>query len=169
MVRGAASSVVQRAETRLGRKVFSIGVPMLTRAGGERVLLLREDLRRPLRALREAIAGSFAAEVASGELAGSAAGFATAFAEWAKAGARGDDDSGRRVMTGYLAITGVMMPADAVLRSSRAAVRSVGGCAGVKKSGRGGAVEAPAAAMQPTLIVREMNVVPERDVPSAES
>jgi hypothetical protein len=63
------------------------------------------------------------------------------------------------------------MPADAVLRSSRAAVRSVGGYSAVAKrrsdrervrgvGGGEGEAQETAVAMQRTLIIREMNVAP---------
>ena len=134
---------------------------MLLQAGGERLLLLRDDLCRPLRAWRGAMAESFDDGRACESLGKAGAEYADEFAEWSGSGlGRGDDNTGRRVKTGYLAVTGMMMPVDAVLRSSRVAARSVGGRGAGAKHMKSGADTAVAPAMQRTLIVREMNVTP---------
>jgi hypothetical protein len=164
-VRGAASSIAQRAESRLGAKVFSFGVPMLVQAGAARILLLRNDLEKPLRALRRAILRSFDAGAADPSLAAAAAEYGEAFRSWAERGfGRGDDDTGIRVMTSFISVTGMSMPTDAVLRSSRAAVRSVGVYVAAGRVRRGadpaGAPPETAAAAQRTLVIREMNVSP---------
>jgi hypothetical protein len=164
VVRGAASSIVQRAESRLGVRVFSFAVPMLLQAGAERLLLLRHDLETPLKGLRRAMLASFEAGSAQPALATAASRFSEVFRSWTERGhGRGDDETGHRVMSAFVNVTGMQMPADAVLRSSRAAVRSVGGYAAVAKrrGERGsGSDEELASATQRTLIIREMNVTP---------
>lgn len=170
VVRGAASSVAQRAESRLGTKIFSFGLPMLVQAGAARLLLLRHDLETPLRAIREAMLRSFRSGSADAALPASVARYTELFRDWSERGlGRGDDETGRRVVVSFVGITGMLMPVDAVLRSSRAAVRSVGGYATVA-GGRGGSrrgrdedpAERPESRMgaQPTLIIREMNAAP---------
>jgi hypothetical protein len=166
VVRGAASSIAQRAESRLGAKFFSFAVPMLVQAGAERLLLLRHDLEGPLRALRKAMLASFEGGTPHPALAPAAARFGEVFRLWTEQGlGKGDDETGHRVMTAFVSVTGMQMPADAVLRSSRAAVRSVGGYSAVAKrrndrGGGEGEAQETAVAMQRTLIIREMNVVP---------
>jgi hypothetical protein len=165
VVRGAAGSIAQRAEARLGDKVFSFGVPVLVQAGAARLLLLRNDLEAPLRNLRRAIIESFDAGAAAASLARAAAAYGEAFREWSERGlGRGDDETGVRVMTTYVGVAGMNMPADAVLRSSRAAVRSVGGYAAVSRGRNGGPRGAAEPETRPatlrTLVIREMNVTP---------
>jgi hypothetical protein len=161
VVRSAASSIVQQAESRLATKVFAFGLPMLVDAGGERVLLLRADLEPALKSLRLAMVESFASGSASPDLSRAAREYAEAFNAWAVRLGRGDDERGHRVRTAYLGVTGVMLPADAVLRSSRAAARSVAGYASTRRAAGGVAVGAAAPeSMLPTLIVREMKAAP---------
>lgn len=163
VVRSAASSIVQQAESRLASKVFAFGLPMLVDAGGERLLLLRADLEPQLNALRRAVMASFDAGSASPDLARAAREYAQAFESWSLKLGRGDDERGHRVRSAYLGVTGVMLPADAVLRSSRAAARSVSGYSAARSrqsSGSGPTTIPSADALQPTLIVREMKAAP---------
>lgn len=171
LARGPVASVAQRAESRLGRKVFSIGLPMLLGAGGQRILALRSDLDRPLRAVRTAIS-DILDETASGspvaDLTGlqvAVADFSRRFTAWAETDlARGDDETGKRVVLGYIGLSGVIMPADAVLRSSRAAVQAMRGVGAGRTEPAGSRVtaepgERSAGAL--TLLIREMQVRPE--------
>lgn len=162
VVRSAASSIVQQAESRLASKIFAFGLPMLVDAGGERVLLLRADLESALTALRRAIIESFSLGAASPDLARAAREYAQQFDAWAVRLGRGDDERGHRVRTAYLGITGVLLPPDAVLRSSRAAARSVAGYASTRRSaGAATAVDTAAPEVRlPTLIVRQMKAAP---------
>ncbi len=169
LARGPVSSVAQRAEARLGLKIFSIGLPMLLQTSGERILALREDLAEQLDALRAATAALIKSPADESELRMrplqlAAAAYSAEFAAWTDAGfARGDDESGKRIVAGFIGLTCMSMPEDAVLRSSRAAVRSITGF------GQTRAAVAPAQRVSElgrfTLIVREMNVRPESDVP----
>lgn len=55
VVRSAATSVAQRAEMLMARKLFAFSIPLLLRAGGLRVLTLRRDLATELDVLRSAL------------------------------------------------------------------------------------------------------------------
>lgn len=171
---GGATSLAQRAEARLATRVFSFAMPILMRAGGGRIERLRDDLAKPLNALRAAI--DSAIDAALGSRGGpenadlirtradaitlAAAAYAKAFSAWAESGgASGDDENHERVVPGYVSVTGQIMPADAVLRSSRAALHAI------QATGGGGVRDAdpmpvPAESLF-TLTVREMTVQPE--------
>lgn len=163
VVRATTASIAQRAEARLGKRVCAFSLPMLIRAGGGRILRLRSELAGPLERLRSALVEAGAAAVASDgcapasvieETGAACAEFAKAFGEWAPDNARGDDENDQRVTAGYLGVSVVVMPADAALRSSRAAVRAIG---------VGGADEGPTGPCPDrlfALVVREMNVRP---------
>lgn len=171
LARGAVSSIAQRAETRLGSKLFSVGIPVLLQAGGQTVLALREDLEESLEGLRAVILDTVSAGVVdSARLHSAVAEYVADFSHWVDAGlAAGDDEDGQRVVPGFVGLMCMRMPADAVLRSSGAAVRSMGGAGG--EWGGGGAwrntPSAPSSsAAEPafgrfTLIIREMNIKPE--------
>ncbi len=163
VVRSGAASVAQRVESKLARKVFSVAMPILLRAGGGRVAMLRDDLVAPLEDVRSALAPllrSIRQDAAPTRtelerLAGAAAAYARAFERWSPTGATGDDENDERITTGYVSVAGVVMPADAVLRSSRAAVRAIRGDSAPDEDpleDAGGRLLA--------LVVREMNVQP---------
>lgn len=170
VVRGSASSVAQRAEARLLKRVCSFGVPMLARAGGGRILRMRDDLEAELCELREALGRLVErsisgvecerAEVDATTIA--AQRFARAFDAWAPMNARGDDENDQRVVPGYLGLTLAMLPADAALRASKTALRAITGNAGeIARTPE--AEPRPITNVAPlvTLIVREMNIRPE--------
>ena len=176
VVRAGANSIAQRAETRMGIKVFSIAIPVLARAGGGRVQLLRNDLEEELGTLRAAIAGAFdSAEGGTnapahaeriGAVSEGADRYSAAYQRWAVTGARGDDENAERVTSGYVSVTGMLMPPDAVLRSSRAAIHALSGKGSGGHGGRNGngsapPGNAPSEARLRVLIVREMSVRPE--------
>lgn len=166
VVRSGASSIAQRAEARMGTRLFSVAIPILLRAGGGRIQLLRNDLHAELSALREAIADVLGAIAGSGasapELArcvdalhAAAEAYAGAFAKWAPAGARGDDENAQRITAGYVSLTAMSVPADAVLRSSRAAIRAL------VPHGRHSEEVSACDDRLVALVVREMSVRPE--------
>jgi hypothetical protein len=170
MARGPVSSVAQRAEARLGQKVFSLGVPVLLQAGGGTLLALREDLEEPLDDLRAAMVAVLndPGQARSRNLQQAAGAYAAEFADWVDAGlARGDDDdTGKRIVAGFAGLTCMEMPTDSVLSSSRAAVRSVAGAARFGAQRRVGAKHATetvehAGLGRFTMIIREMNIRPE--------
>ncbi|HMN39326.1 MAG TPA: hypothetical protein PKE29_00675 [Phycisphaerales bacterium] len=136
VVRSGISSIAQRAEARMGTRLFSVAIPILMRAGGGRIQLLRNDLHLELSALREAIAEVLGAVPGSGasgpqlasrvdELHAAAEAYSAAFAAWAPTGAKGDDENAQRITTGFVSLTAKSVPADAILRSSRAAIRAL--------------------------------------------
>ncbi|MFN7020933.1 MAG: hypothetical protein ACK4WH_06350 [Phycisphaerales bacterium] len=163
LARGVISSIAQRAEARLGVKVFSIGIPLLLQAGGRRLLELREDLADTLEPLRSAITDLLSEPTSDPvRLQTAAAAYAADFSAWVEAGlAAGDDDTGKRVVPGYVGLNCLHMPEDAVLRSSRAAVRAMRG------AWSGGEPHPPTATEQHpprgrfTIIIRELSVRPE--------
>lgn len=172
VVRGGTPSLTQRAESRLGQKVFSMAMPVLLRAGGGRLERMREDLKKELGSLRRSVAGVFGRVRESDEEPGprretdpeigaACAAFVRAFELWAADGAAGDDENGERVTAGYVSVSGVVMPGDAALRASRAAVCAMG----ARGEGRGAA--ATGGAKIPgsedrlfSLVVRELNLKP---------
>lgn len=164
-VRSGIASIAQRAEARMGTRLFSIAVPILARAGGGRIQLLRHDLHAELGALRNAIEQALAAaseQISAPALANridtlhrAAETYTAAFTQWAVQGATGDDENAERVTTGYVSLTAMSVPADAILRSSRAAIRALA------PTGRGQSIEAPSSTERlHTLVVREMSVSP---------
>ena len=164
IVRGATASIAQRAEAKMGRRICAFSLPMLRRAGGARILRLRDDLSEPLDSLRTALVhlgqtcrnrdGGTAQHLIDATHA-AVARFTQAFDAWSPANARGDDENDQRVTAGYLGISVVEMPADAALRSSRAAVRALA-ATGISES-----PAEPSPDRLFALVVREMNVRPE--------
>jgi len=172
VVRATPTSIAQRAEAMLHVRRFTFTVPILTQASGRRILELRSGLEEELGALR---AGVTAAIEESGDdstpldrdlasaVTEAARGVGAAFERLRPALASGDDDEGRRVMDGYVSVTAVSIPADAVIRSSLHAMRSA-------SLGRGThtATAEPAARTAPPLlrerlisfIVKPMNIRP---------
>jgi hypothetical protein len=168
VVRSGVDSVAQRAESKLGTRVFSIALPMLTRGSGRVIERLRGELRGELTALRLALGavcdeslGESSRHVGLSSIDKFVSMFSGAFDEWAARNVPGDDEAGERLTVGYLNIAGMTLPADAVLLSGRAAVRSMRAGAGRMAAGsrgelRGGEVEGRLFA----LVIREMNVRP---------
>jgi len=123
VVRSAASSVVQRAESRLGRVVFRTSVPALIRGSAERVLLVRALLGEARDRLGREIALAFESGDPSGVRA-AASGYADAFEQersdiLAPPGIEEEDEV--RVVPGEASLVGVELPRDAVFSSSIAA------------------------------------------------
>lgn len=133
VARSAASSIAQKAEERLGRRVFRVSVPALLQGSGERVLLVRALLDEERGRLAKAVTAAFK----SGEDPGEAArAYADAFDREREEiccppGPRDVDEV--RVIVGEVSITGLELPADAALRSS---VRAAGGLIGESCPGR---------------------------------
>lgn len=132
VARSHASSVAQKAELRLGRGVRSIAVPVFLQADAERLLHARDvlnaeldDLRSELGELSEAMTGDGAATGPGLDLAARAYvnAFETRHAE--VMADRAEDDV--RAIEGTVAISLLSLPSDAVLRSSLAALGSMGG------------------------------------------
>ncbi len=150
-VRASIDSLTQRAETRLARRVFTLGLPMLTRGSGLAILRLREALKNELAVLRgslvdaltadrEQSVGTHKAGVGNGDgqaprsgpsaadLALKAAGdhFTRAFESWSRVHVPGDDERGERLTVGYCSLSLVALPPDAALLSAQAAMGALG-------------------------------------------
>lgn len=152
VARAAPASVAQRAEAKLARNVFAIALPVLLQASAERLLLARDLLGDELAALREAIdaiANADAREInaASDQLARAVAAYAHAFDQAEEELTRANEDE-VRVVIGPAVLTGVMMPYDAVLRSSLDAITTM---SSRRRGTRGAAAGAPNASKGSTL------------------
>ncbi len=173
-------SVWQRAETALCRRVFAVGVPVLLRASGRRILAARARFAAELGELRSAIAaaagaaGGPASVEATERITEAADAYGRAYSEARAEISTGDDDQGIRIQDGFVSLTGVAMPADAALRSSLTAVRSL-----AARTGRGaasaradaeratGPLDGPEGATLFALIVKRMNIRPDFATPGA--
>jgi hypothetical protein len=136
--RSDPASVAQKAEARLGHKVFSFALPVLLQASAERYLLARDLLEPQLDDLRVAMA-SLGDLALSGETNGhlppaqialqkAARAYAAAFEDLRPqltAAPHSDDEDDLRIVDGTVIITGMLMPADAALISSIAAMRAL--------------------------------------------
>lgn len=167
-VRSAPTSVAQRAEMFLAKKLFAFSIPTLLRAGGGRMMTFRRDLRPELLELRAAISGALPQGAAASafqpdpqlvqRVVMASRSYAGAFEAWSVLGASGDDENDQRVVAGYVSVTAVVLPGDAALRSAQAAARSMAQVSsGVPDRPRVEAEPPPLVA----LIVREMNARPE--------
>ncbi len=142
VMRSAPLSVAQKAEQKLGRRVFAFAAPMLVQASAERVLAAREILGEELDELTLAM-GAVADLIAQGseppdehpherpherdaveriELAARA--YAEAFARAGEFIAAGSRDE-LHVISRMATFTAVSLPVDAVLRSGVSAMRSL--------------------------------------------
>jgi hypothetical protein len=132
VVRAAPSSLAQRAEERLATRVFGLAIPVLAEAPPERLLETRVRLAPELDALRESISCAFAGALGRPEPGASPREVAEAYT---RAFERHRDDLTRppddpddpRIVDALVTVTGVLLPADAVLRSSLSAVRRARG------------------------------------------
>lgn len=154
------SSLAQRAESALGRTVFSVAAPVMLESSAMTILELREELSQDLDVLRGAVdeavkmdrqenaagaglagAGGAArgskgdSAMISGPVRQAASEYARAFAVATKGMDGRDDDSGRRMVVGQAMIVCRALPADAAFISSVAAIRQ----AKARFAGTGGA------------------------------
>lgn len=139
VMRSAAISIAQRAEAKLGERVFAIAIPILLQASAGRLLEMRDlmdEVRRELSALiNEAASG---ASIANAESSSALPDHTAQL--WRNCAARWndrfelhretllrpcDDEDDLHVIEGVLSISGVLLPADAVLRSSVAALQAL--------------------------------------------
>lgn len=134
VARSSPTSVVQRAEARLGERIFACAVPVLLQASGEKLLEAREvlepeldDLRDVMEDVAELDPGTANGEldVARGELAQAARAYAVAFEEHRDVLMRVEDQDELHVVTGMVSVTGMMLPSDAVLTSSMTALKAI--------------------------------------------
>jgi hypothetical protein len=159
VARAAATSVAQRAELSAGQRVFSVPLPILTRASAGVILHLRDELAPQLSALRSALlAAAHAPPGAPGPaaspgrrapldagvsdpLAAAARDYTASFASLRDDLQGHDDDEGIRITTGYIGVTALVLPADVAMRSGLAAARAM--------NMRGSTPRAPARATPP--------------------
>lgn len=134
VARAEATSIAQKAEARLGETAFALAVPVLVRGGAARILRAREMLASQLDGLRGAI-GDAAQASGSGERGGlerrrtdalqtAAAAYADAFDRLREELTEPDEEE--RAVVAFVALTAVLLPGDAVLRSSLSAVQTLG-------------------------------------------
>ncbi|MEZ6242305.1 MAG: hypothetical protein R3B57_04610 [Phycisphaerales bacterium] len=133
--RAAPTSMAQRAEERLSRRVFAFAAPMLAQAPGERIVEARRTLGAPLGALRARMSEAFAAAIEGDETSSQDAAlrlasdaFAQAFQDAKEELTRTpDDEDDPRVLEAMVSVTGVLLPSDAAVRSSLVALRRARG------------------------------------------
>lgn len=131
-MRSAATSVAQRAESRMTDKLFAFAVPVLLQASAGRIARLRELMEEPRVALATAM-DEAAHAVACGEPVAPSPSWRPLGEHWSACFEQYrveltepcDDEDGLHVIEGMLSIEGVSLPMDAVLRSSVAALRAV--------------------------------------------
>jgi hypothetical protein len=136
--RSDPASIAQKAEARLGEKVFSFALPILLQASAERYLLARDllepqldDLRAAMAALGDlAFAGETNGHIAPAHIAlqKAARAYAAAFEDLRPqltAAPHSDDEDDIRIIDGTVIVTGMLMPAGAALTSSIAAMRTL--------------------------------------------
>lgn len=137
VARSAPISVAQKAEGRLGRRVFGTALPVLVQAEGTQLLLARELLAPELGALRRAIA-TIAGEQSEGndanpsamaisELDDAVRQYTEAFTRHRSRLLTAQDADDVHPIESTVTIAGVMLPGNAVLRSSVDALASVSG------------------------------------------
>ncbi len=129
VARSEPASVVQKAEAALGREVFSVAIPVLLQADSERILEARELLQDELDNFREALSaivdGTSHNGSGTANLTAAAKAYSKAFEEHRDILIAPSEDDEQRVIDGTVVITGVRLPADAVLDSSLSAMRAL--------------------------------------------
>lgn len=174
VARAAATSIAQRAETRLGTRAFGVAVPVLLHASARLILRVRDELSDELNELRGAISGACKTaadcdrldENSSTRLTLAARRYTAAF-EKLRARLEGkDDDEGVRITTGYVSLVGMVLPIDVAMRSGLAAVRSMNPsmsprAAAARKNER----IATTPERLPVLIIKPMNARPDAGNP----
>lgn len=131
VARPAPSSMVQRLEAGMATPAFTLTLPLLIQASGDRILEARELFHAPLVALRRAIDSALATRqplpaFEAAELREAAADYTEAFeADRGTILGPGADDEEVRPVAALVALTAVTLPADAVLRASLRASRAI--------------------------------------------
>lgn len=172
VARSGEVSVSQRMESRMGRRLFALAVPVLVRASAGCILETRAALAGPLAQLRSAVVGQALDDSPESRerLGDAAAAYGSAFGDVRRGVVGEDDDEGTLVVDGYASITAMAMPTDVVLRSGAAAMRALrsgglrrsGGAVGsVRVAGVDGEVGDGAAGTVISLVVRVMKARPE--------
>lgn len=143
VARSQPASVVQKAEAALGREVFSVAMPVLLQADSERILEARELLQDELDALRESLSaivdGTGQNGSGASHLAAAAKAYSKAFETNREILVAPSEDDEQRVIDGTVVITGLRLPADAVLDSSLSAMRALSPALGSRAVSNGSA------------------------------
>lgn len=148
VARSPTTSMVQRIESTLWERLFTIAVPALIQGSADRLLEARElfesalyDLRRALDDALLPLLGGAERDatidpVAAGELRSAAGAYTDAFEDERELllGTGPDDDEVRPV-AGLVSVTAVRMSADASLRASASAAKSMRVGGGVRSGG----------------------------------
>ncbi len=134
VARAEPISIAQRAEGRLGERVFSFVTPVLVQGGGKVLLDARTELAPELEDVR-AIVGDLAdalgddvaydATAASRDIGSAATSLARAFEAVQEMLLTHRDEDGISPKVMMASFTGMVLPVDAVIRSSLAALQAV--------------------------------------------
>lgn len=132
--RSAPSSVAEKAEAAMGRRLFAFSIPVLRQSSGEVLGDVREDAAELLGELRGAIREASAGAGDSGSTAVHTAAVSRAardvqgeLGELIQSAVEGSDRHDVRAVAGTATVTGVALPANAVLASSsKAAAAMIG-------------------------------------------
>jgi len=133
VARSVAVSVAQKAELRLGKPVFGVAIPLMLQASAERMIHARATLHDALTPLRRAIDNVIArceqgaAEVDGAMVAAEAERYAASYEGLRPRVAEGCIYDEVRMIEGVVTVQGLLLPADAVLRSSEQAMRELAG------------------------------------------
>jgi len=144
VARSVAVSVAQKAELRLGKPVFGVAIPLMLQASAERMIHARATLHDALTPLRRAIDDVIArceqgaVEVDGAMVAAEAERYAASYEGLRPRVAEGCIYDEVRMIEGVVTVQGLLLPADAVLRSSEQAMREL---AGGGRRARGGVGE----------------------------
>lgn len=168
--RSPAVSVAQQAESPMGERLFALAIPVLVEAAARRILHAREVLRVELTDLRDAFE-AVGRSAYSGErdpalvheLQVAARAYAAAFD--AERDAILDDAASdeTRALLGTVAITGSVLPADAVLRSSVEAAEAFAGGSPRRDRSAEDSPRTPARSrLVATLVIKAMGQRPSR-------
>ncbi|MBK7404836.1 MAG: hypothetical protein IPJ41_09435 [Phycisphaerales bacterium] len=136
VMRSSASSLAQKAEAQLGRRVFAVALPILAQASASKLLEIRSLLADELEELADAI-NEIAQLVSSGDDPADDPGMLARVEHASRAFAHAFDCERDAVFAGdrndlhmierMTSVTAVSLPVDAVLRSSASAMRSLSG------------------------------------------
>jgi len=119
-IRPEAASHAQKAEARLGRRLFSFIAPAVIQSETERLLDARNRLRVELDELRETVAACIEGRTDQQAVREAARLYAAAFETEREHLTRIEDPDDVRVVTAMMSVTATAAPADAAMRSARA-------------------------------------------------
>lgn len=167
VARSTPTSVAQRAEVQLGRRVFALALPMLSRASARVILMARDELRPELESLRRELGDACRAAPAAApgdagpaqRLGAAQRDYAAAFETLQSRIAGRDDDEGVRVTTGFVGVTGFVLPSDVAMRSGLAAARAMN-MRGAPAARAGAPVATTAPERLVVLVVKALNARP---------